>query len=59
VEDEPTAELEPVVAEGGESSWDEDEAAIDHFDDVEDLEHMQEELDYMMEEEGMTVNISG
>jgi hypothetical protein len=59
VEDEPTAEPEPVVAEGGESFWDENEAAIDHFDDVEDLELMQKELDYMMEEEGMTVNISG
>ncbi len=33
------------------------QAAIDHFDDLEDLEVMQEELDDMLEEEGMTVNI--
>ena len=36
---------------------DEDEAAIDHLIDLEDLEDMQEELDYMMEKEGMTVDI--
>ncbi len=28
-------------------------------DDVEDLENIQEELNYMMEEEGMTVDIRG
>jgi hypothetical protein len=36
---------------------DKDEAAIDHLINLEDLEDMQEELDYMMEEEGMTVDI--
>ncbi len=37
MEDEPTAKPEPVVAEGDVIFWDEDEPAIDHFDDLEDF----------------------
>jgi hypothetical protein len=54
VEDEPTAEAEPVVAEGGVIFLDEEEAAIDQHDDCDDME---DELEYMMEDEGMTVDI--
>jgi hypothetical protein len=49
--DEPTAEPETVVAEGGVIFGDEDD------DDEENLEDMQEELDNMMDEEGMAVDI--
>ncbi len=54
VEDKPTAEAEPVVAEGGVIFLDEEEAAIDQHDDCDDME---DKLEYMMEDEGMTVDI--
>ncbi len=54
VEDEPTAEAEPVVAEGGVTFLDKEEAAIDQHDDCDDME---DKLEYMMENEGMTVDI--
>jgi hypothetical protein len=54
VEDEPTAKAEPVVAEGGVIFLDKEEAAIDQHDDFNDME---DELEYMMEDEGMTVDI--
>jgi hypothetical protein len=54
VEDELTAEAEPVVAEGGLFFLDKEEAAINQHDDFDDME---DELEYMMEDEGMTVDI--
>ena len=53
VEDEPTATPEPVVANGGVIFGDEDD------DEEENLEDMQEELDNMMDEEGVSVDIRG
>jgi hypothetical protein len=52
-EDEPTAMPDPVVVDGGVIFGDEDD------DDEENLEDMLEELDNMMDEEGMTVYIRG
>jgi hypothetical protein len=54
VEDEPTAEVEPVVAKGGVFFLDKEEAAIDQHNDCDDME---DELECMMEDEGMTVDI--
>ncbi len=54
MEDEPTAEAEPVVAKGGVIFLDEEEAAINQHDDWDDME---DELEYMMEDEGMMVHI--
>ncbi len=54
MEDEPTAEVEPVVAEGGVILLDKEEAAIDQHDDFNDME---DDLEYMMEDESMTVDI--
>ena len=54
MEDEPTTTPdEPVVANGGVIFGDKDDA------EEENLEDMQEELDNMMDEEGMSVNIRG
>ncbi len=54
MEDKPTAEAEPVVAKGGVIFLDKEEAAINQHNDCNDME---DELEYMMEDEGMTVNI--
>jgi hypothetical protein len=54
VKDEPSAEAEPMVAEGGVIFLDKEEAGIDQLDDFDDME---DELEYMMEDEGMTVDI--
>ncbi len=55
VEDEPTTTPdEPVVANGGVIFGDEEDD-----DEEENLEDMQEELDNMMDEEGMSIDIRG